>query len=159
MGARAEALAKQFEAKALETTTLLERLTDADWKKTTTAERWTVGVVAHHVAGAHELIAGLVKGVASGQASQGVPMDAIHAMNARHAQEHAGCTRAETLALHRQGVAAAAAMLRGLDDAQLDRSGTVIVGMPAMSAAQVATAVLIGHMDEHMGSIRATIAG
>lgn len=159
MGARAEALAKQFEAKAQETTALIERLTDADWQKTTAAETWTVGVVAHHIAAAHEVIAGLVKGLASGQAGQGVPMDAIHAMNARHAQEHARCTRAETLALHRQGVAAAAAMLRGLDDAHLDQSGTVIVGMPAMSAAQVAVRVLVGHMDEHLGSIRATIGG
>ena len=45
MAAKAEALAKQFEAKVQEATAMFERLTDADWKKTTASEKWTVGVV------------------------------------------------------------------------------------------------------------------
>src|SRR6266511_4500475 len=57
MGARAEALAKQFETKAQEATTVIERLSDADWKKATGAEKWPIGVVAHHMAGGHETIA------------------------------------------------------------------------------------------------------
>ena len=44
MGAEGEAFAKQFEAKVEEATALLEKLTDADWKKTTAAENWTVGL-------------------------------------------------------------------------------------------------------------------
>jgi hypothetical protein len=42
MGAKGEAFAKQFEAKVEEATALLEKLSDADWKKTTAAEKWTV---------------------------------------------------------------------------------------------------------------------
>ena len=61
MGARAEALAKQFETKAKDATAVLERLSEADWKKTTATEKWPVGVVAHHVAGGYEAIAGIVK--------------------------------------------------------------------------------------------------
>jgi len=53
MGARAEALAKEFEGKAQEATAILETLSDADWKKITAAEKWSVGVTAHHVASAH----------------------------------------------------------------------------------------------------------
>ena len=68
MGARSDTLAKQFEAKAGEFTAVVEKLSDADWKKVTTAEKWPVGVTAHHVAGAHEAIAGIMKTVASGQA-------------------------------------------------------------------------------------------
>ena len=67
MGARAESLAKQYEAKAAEMTTTINRLSDTDWKKTTDAEKWSVGVTAHHVAGAHEPIAGIAKTIASGQ--------------------------------------------------------------------------------------------
>ena len=52
MGARAETLATQFEAKAAEMTKALETLNDADWKKVTAA-KWSVGVTAHHVAGSH----------------------------------------------------------------------------------------------------------
>ena len=54
MSARAESLAKQFEAKAAEMTGVIAKLSDADWKKTTEAEKWSVGVTAHHVAGGHQ---------------------------------------------------------------------------------------------------------
>jgi hypothetical protein len=46
MGARSETLARQFEAKAREAAAVLEKLSDADWKKVTEAEGWTVGVTA-----------------------------------------------------------------------------------------------------------------
>jgi hypothetical protein len=157
MASRAEDLAKQFEAKASEATAALERLGDADWKKVTTAEKWSVGVTAHHIASSHELIAGIIKTIAGGQPGPNLSMDVIHEMNAKHAQDHAGCTKAETLALHKQGAAVAAETVRGLSDAQLDRSGAVLAGMPPMSAAQLAGGLLVGHVDEHLGSIRATV--
>jgi len=157
MGARAEALAKQFETKAQEATAMLEGLSDADWKKTTSAEGWPVGVVAHHMAGGHETIAGLIKTIADGKPAPDLTMDMLHAMNAKHAEEHANCTKTETLALHKKNAAAAAALVRGLGDTDLDRSGTLLRGMPAMNAAQITERVLIGHLDEHVGSIRGTV--
>ena len=158
MAAKGEALAKQFEVKAQEATTVLERLSDADWKKTTSAEKWTVGVVAHHMAGAHEAIAGIVKTVASGQSMPNFTMDMLHDLNAKHAQEHAEATKAETVALHKKSAAAAAAVLRGLSDADYAKSGTVIAGLPPMSAEQVVGGILLRHIEEHLGSIRATIS-
>jgi DinB superfamily len=157
MAARAETLAKQFEAKAEEATRVFEHLSDVDWKKTTSAEKWPVGVVAHHIAGAHELITTAITTVASGQSVPNLTMDAIHQMNAKHAQDFANCTKGETLALHRKNAATAAAAVRRLSDAELDRSGTVLQGMPPMSAAQVTQGLLIGHIDEHLTSIRATV--
>src|SRR6266545_4546668 len=150
MAARAEALAKQFETKAQEATAMLEGLSDADWKKTTSAEGWPVGVVAHHMAGGH-------KTIADGKPAPDLTMDMLHAMNAKHAEEHANCTKTETLALHKKNAAAAAALVRGLGDTDLDRSGTLLRGMPAMNAAQITERVLIGHLDEHVGSIRGTV--
>lgn len=157
MGTKGEVLAKKFEAKAEEATRAFEALSEADWRKTTAAEKWTVGVVAHHVAVSHETIAGLIKTLADGKPGPNIPMDAIHAMNAKHAQDHAGCTKADTIALHRKNVAATAALVRGLDDAALERSGPVLAGMPAMSAGQLAGGLLVRHIDEHLGSIRATV--
>ncbi len=157
MAAKAEALAKQFEAKAQEATAVLERLSDADWKKTTSAEKWTVAVVAHHMAGAHEAIAGMIKTVAGGQSIPNLTMDMLHDMNAKHAKEHAGATKVETVALHKKGAAAAAAILRGLNDTDLGRSGTVLTGMPPMNAEQIVGRILLNHIDEHLGSIRATV--
>jgi hypothetical protein len=157
MAARADGLAKQFEAKVQEATAVLDRLSEADWNKTTSAEKWPVGVVAHHLAGAHEPIAGIIKAVASGQSRPSMTMDQLHAMNAQHAQEHAKCTKAETLALHKKGAAAAASVLRGLTDAELGKTGAVLAGMPPMTAEQVVTGVLLQHIDEHLGSIRAAV--
>jgi hypothetical protein len=68
MGAKSEALAKQFEAKAQEAAAVLEKLSDADWKKVTEAEKWTVGVTAHHLASVLEPIAGMITAIVSGQA-------------------------------------------------------------------------------------------
>src|SRR5215470_13826860 len=93
MAGKADALAKQFEAKVQEATGVLERLSDADWKKTTASEKWTVGVVAHHMAGAHEGISNIVKAVAAGQSMGNFTMQMLHDMNAKHAQEHAGATK------------------------------------------------------------------
>lgn len=157
MAAKAEALAKQFESKVQEATRVLERLTDADWKKTTSAEKWTVAVVAHHLAGAHEPIAGIIKTIASGQSMPNFTMDMLHDMNAKHAKEHANATKAETIALHKKNAAAALAVLRGLSDADLGKSGAVLAGMPPMSAEQAVGGILLRHIDEHLGSIRATV--
>src|SRR4030095_6883857 len=85
MGAKAETLAKQFEAKAQEATAVLERLSDADWKRVTAAEKWSGGVTAHHVAGAHEPIANIVRTVATGQSMPHFTMDLLDAAKATHA--------------------------------------------------------------------------
>jgi len=157
MGAKGEALAKQFESKAEDAKAVLEKLTDADWKKTTMAEKWTVGVTAHHLAGSYERVPQIITMIVSGQAMPHFTPQMLDQMNAKHAEENAGCTRAETLALHKKGAATAAATLRNLSDEQLAKSGTVFAGLPPMTAEQLALRALINHTDEHYGSIRKTI--
>jgi uncharacterized protein (TIGR03083 family) len=157
MGAKSEALAKQFEAKAQEAAAVIETLSDSDWKKTTEAERWTVGVTAHHLARAFEAVAGITTAIASGQSMGNFTTTMLDEMNATHAREHAGCTRAETLALHRKGAAAAAAVIRGLTDEQLAKSGTVFTNAPPMTAEQLIMRGLVNHVDEHLASIRKAI--
>jgi hypothetical protein len=157
MGAKSEALAKQFEAKVQHATAEMEKLSPASWQKTTAGEKWTVGVVAHHVASSHEGIANLIKAVAAGQAMPPLTMDLLHDMNAKHAQEHAKATKAETVGLHKKNATAAAAVVRGLSDQQLTTSATVLQGMPAMSVEQMITGILVQHIDEHMGSIRKSV--
>ena len=157
MAAKAEALAKQFDEKVQEATAVLERLTDADWKKTTMAEKWTVAATAHHLASSYERVPQIITTIATGQTMPHFTPQMLDQMNAKHAEEFAGCTRAETLALHKKGAAAAAAVLRNLSDEQLAKSGTVFAGLPPMTAEQLAQRALINHTDEHYGSIRKTI--
>ena len=158
MGAKGETLAKQFEAKVQEATAVFEKLSDADWKKVTSAEKWPVGVTAHHVASSHQGIGGIMKSLAEGKGGPNIPMEGLHQMNAQHAKDFANCTKAETVELHKKNAAAAASLLRGLDDAAFDKTGSVFTGAPAMSAGQMA-GILCSHIDEHLGSIKKTIAG
>jgi hypothetical protein len=157
MGARSDALAEQFEAKAQEAAAIIENLSDADWKKVTEAEKWPVGVTAHHLASALEAVAGLVSTIVAGQSRGHFTRAMLDEMNARHAQEHAHCTKAETLALLKRGAAAAVAVVRGLHDEQLATSGTVFTDAPPMTAEQLITGGLIGHIEAHVGSIRKTV--
>ena len=157
MGAKSEQLAKQFEAKSRDAMATLEKLGEADWKKVTEAEKWPVGVTAHHLASVLDPISSMIKAVAGGQAPGDLSMEMLDEMNARHARDFAGCTRAETIDLHRKGSATAAATIRGLSDAELAASGTVLKGLPPMTAEQVIAGGLLGHIDEHYGSIRKTV--
>jgi hypothetical protein len=157
MGAKGEALAKQIETKAKEATAVLEKLSDADWKKVTEAEKWPVGVTAHHLAGGLEAVAGIISGIVAGHAPGNFTMGMLDQMNAQHAKEHANCTKAETAALLKKGAATAAAVVRGLSDEQLAKSGIVFTGVPPMTAEQLVQRGLIMHIDEHLGSIRKTV--
>jgi len=158
MGAKAETLAKQFEGKAREAQVTLEKLRDADWKKVTVAEKWTVGVTAHHLAGGLAAVAGLVTNIVTGRPSrENFTRAALDEMNAQHAKEHANCTRAETLALFQKGAASASAVIRGLNDDQLAKSGIVFTDVPPMTAEKLIMLGLLGHIDDHMGSIRKTV--
>ena len=94
--------------------------------------------------------------VAKAQALPGITMEMIDAGNAKHAKEQANVTKAETLALLKANGGKASGIVRGLSDAELDRSASVLVGMPAMTAAQAIEGILINHVREHLGSIRAT---
>jgi hypothetical protein len=157
MGARSEALAKQFEAKVQEAVAVLEQLSVADWNNVTEAEKWTVGVTAHHLASALEPVAGIVSTIVSGQSRGTFTRAMLDELNSRHAQEHANCTQAETIALLKRGAAVATAVVRGLSDDQLAKSGTVFTDAPPMTAEQLITGGLIGHIDAHFGSIRKTV--
>jgi hypothetical protein len=157
MGARAEQLARKFDDKCSEFNKVVEGLSDADWKKVTSAEKWPVGVVAHHLAEGHANIGGLIHLVAKAQPLPGLTWDIINANNAKHAKEKAGVTKAEALALLKTNGEKTSTLIRGLSDAELDRSASVLAGMPALTAEQAIDGILINHVNEHMGSIRATI--
>src|SRR5712692_5242669 len=157
MGAKSEALARQFEAKAQEAAGVLEKLSDADWKKVTAAEKWTVGVTAHHLAGAFEPVAGIVTAIVSGRLPGNFSRVMLDEMNAQHARDYANCTKAETIALFKKGVPTAASVVRGLNDDQLAKSGAVFTDAPPMTAEQLIMGGLITHIDEHVGSIRKTV--
>jgi hypothetical protein len=157
MAAKSVALVKQFEAKIAEAMATLEKLSGADWTKVTEAEKWPVGVTAHHLAGVLEPISHMIKAVVAGQVPGTLTDAMIDEMNAQHAKDHAHCTKAETIALLQRGAAVAAAVVRGLSDDQLAKSGRILADAPPMTAEQLIAGGLIGQIDEHCGSIRKTV--
>jgi hypothetical protein len=157
MGTRGETLAKQFEAKVQEALAVVEQLSDVDWKKVTAAEHWPVGVTAHHLANAFEIVPGVVTAIVSRDPRGGFTRAMLDQGNAHHAQEHAHCTKAETVALLKKGGAAAAATIRVLTDDQLSKRAPVFTDAPPMTAEQLIQGALIHHVDEHIGSIRKTV--
>jgi hypothetical protein len=159
MGAKGEVLAKQFEAKAQEAAAVLEKLSAADWKKVTEAEKWSVGVTAHHLAGSYERVPDIATGLAAGQSFGNFTRKILDERNAQHAKDFAGCTKEETLALHRKGAAKAASVVRGFSDEQLAKSGVLFTDAPPMTVEQLIMGALIYHTDEHYGSIRKTVGG
>jgi uncharacterized damage-inducible protein DinB len=155
---RAQALADQFEQANNEAIAAVEGCSDEQWRRHVESENRSVGVVMHHVAIAHPVIAAWVKAAARGQ-DVGVERGWFDQLNAQHAREQANCTKAETRDLLRRNGDAAACVVRDLDDAQLDSSATIITGMPPMTAQQVTERILIGHVRGHLSTIRTAIGG
>lgn len=156
MSARAQALADDFEHENDELIRLVEGLSDAQWATRTEAEGWTVAAVARHVAAGIGIIRTRVQAVAAGQPPGFPSVDEIHASNADDAIQYATVPRAEVLELLRTNGAALASLVRGLSDAQLDRSLALPNGQTTTLAGLVGTG-LVGHLRSHGGSIRAAV--
>jgi hypothetical protein len=156
MSERARTLAHELEQANQALIATIEGVSDTQWRAKTPGDGRSVGVVAHHVASSHKTVAGLVGAIAHGQKVPTITMEMIHEGNAAHATQFANATKAETLALLRQNGAAAVATVRGLGDTELERTATFPMG--TMTAAQVVERVLIGHANDHHGTIRKAIA-
>lgn len=154
MATKGEQLATQFEAAKKQFITIVESMSDADWKKICPAEGWPVNVTAHHAA---ESIAGLT-GLVQMLAEQGqVPpftLDQINSGNAEHAVRAVNATKDEVLELARTGDEKAASYLRGLTDEQLAKTAALpLMGGATMSAEQLAEGLLVGHLAGHGQSL------
>jgi len=122
---QAQALADRLEAGARALAAFAATLTDAEWRTPVPHDGRTVGVVVHHVASVYPVEIELAQVLAGGKPVTGVVMDDIHAMNAKHAAEHAAVTKAAALELLRANSTVAAAAIRALSDEQLTNAATV----------------------------------
>jgi hypothetical protein len=153
MGTQTEQLASRFEQVNGEAIKTIEGLSDAQWKATCQGEQWPVNVTAHHVGVSQELVAGIAVAIATGQPLPPLTPEMLNQGNAEHAKQAAGCSKQETLDLMRTGGQTAAAMVRGLSDDQLSRTGTLFGN--EFSAQSWIENVVIGHTQQHMQSIQA----
>ena len=128
---RSQALAERLEQGARALATLAGGLTDAQWQTRIPKDGRKVGVVVHHVATMDPLEIQLAQALAGGKAIEGVTWDAVNDINATHAAEHDGVTKEAALDLLRRNSAAAAAAIRALSDAELDKAASVSLNSDA----------------------------
>jgi len=159
---RSAQLAEQFEAAHDDFIHLIESLNDEQWHRAgqnfpkridDEDEGRSVGVIAHHVATNGDWIMQRIQTMLAGGPLSPVNMRVI---NSEHAREHADVTKDEVLRLLRASKTRIAEAVRAIPDNQLDVQRETPAG--PMSAAQRVERVLIGHMEQHEGSIKAAVA-
>lgn len=153
MSGQSEALANKLEAANAAVVEAVKGMSDAQWAALTKSEGWTVAATAHHIAGGHEAIGGLVQAIAGGQTPQ-ISLAQVNEGNAQHAKDFANANRDEVIALLTKNGASAASMLRALNDAQLSTVTKPIAEFPEMPLMAIIENVLIGHVQGHGQSLQ-----
>jgi Mycothiol maleylpyruvate isomerase N-terminal domain len=155
---RSQALAERLEQGARALATLAGSLTDAQWQTRIPKDGRKVGVVVHHVATMYPLEIQLAQALAGGKPIEGVTWDAVNDINAKHAAEHDGVTKEAALDLLRRNSAAAAAAIRALSDAELDKAAPVSLNSDAPLTCQFFIEDhALRHSFHHLAKIRGAI--
>ena len=151
-------LAERLEEGARALAAFASTLTEAEWRTPLPHDGRAVGVVVHHVANMYPLEIQIAQTAASGRPIAGVTWNDVHAINAKHAADHAGVAKAETIELLRRNSAAASAAIRALTDEQLDRAVTVSLNDDAPLTCQfVLEDHAVRHSYHHLAGIRAAV--
>lgn len=123
--ARAEALAERLERGAHALAAFAAGLSDAGWQIRVPKDGRKVGVTVHHVASMCPLEIQLARTLAEGKPIAGVAWSDVDAINAKHAAEQDTVTKHAALELLQRNSAAAAAAIRALSDAELNRAAPI----------------------------------
>jgi DinB superfamily len=158
MNNRSEALAARLDAGAKALAAFAATLSEAEWQARIPHDGRKIGVVVHHVASVYPIEIHLAQLLASGKPIDSVTWDAVHAMNRDHAKENDGVTKEAALALLANNSAAAAAAIRALGDAELDRAAPVSLNSDAPLTCQfMLEDHAVRHSYHHLARIRAAL--
>jgi hypothetical protein len=159
MSHRAESLADRLEEGAAGLAAFAEGLSEAEWRTpVSSADRRSVGVIVHHVASMYPIEIDVARAVASGKAITDVTWEVVAGINAKHAQEQAGVTKAAALELLRRNSREAAAVVRAFSDDELDQAAPFSLSFGAPMTAQfVIEDHALRHSWHHLARIRAVL--
>jgi hypothetical protein len=156
---RANALADRLEQGARALEALATSLSEQEWQTRIPHDGRPVGVVVHHVATMYPLEIQLAQQLAAGKPIEGVTWDVVNGINATHAAEHAGVSKAAALELLRRNSAAAAAAIRVLTDEELERAAPVSLNADAPLTCQfMLEDHAVRHSYHHLAKIRMALA-
>lgn len=156
---RARALAWRFQQATEALIATIEGCTPGQWRAVCADTGWTVGVQAHHIAQGEDTFAGIIQKVASGQPTAPMPPGVLDGINARHAEEFAHVTQAETVALLSRNGATAMQTYRRLSDEQLGRSAALMEGKQSMTVVEMIEYLAIGEIERHGAALRQALDG
>ena len=158
---RSGLLADDFGAAQQRFIKLVESLADEKWRmkgvntpelrQNDEDESRTVGVIAHHVASTQPWIMSRIRAIIEDEPTPPVDFKII---NAKHAVEHGGATKAEVVGMLKQNLHRITDEVRAIPDHMLDKERQLPTGV--MTVQQRIERVLIGHMKAHQASIEAT---
>lgn len=157
MGEQSTALANAFTRVNEAVIEATEALTAEQWALRCAGEGWTAGVVLNHIAATYMTDAAVVAGIALGSVVKPMTIEQLNAIADQAASLAANVDQASVLDALRRNGAAAAEMLRRMDDDALDRTAIVFAGQQPVSARTVAERYLIRHPTGHLASVQRTI--
>ena len=159
VGRRAELLADRIEEGAAGLAAFAEGLSEAEWRAPVSGtDRRPVGVIVHHVASMYPIEIDVARAIASGKAVTDVTWEVVAELNAKHAHEHAGVTKAAALELLRRNSHEAAAAVRAFTDDELDRAAPFSLSFGAPVTAQfVIEDHALRHSWHHLARIRTAL--
>jgi hypothetical protein len=153
---RGAEMADDFGAANADAVAFARGCSEDEWAAAVPGEDWSVGVVLHHIAEGHGQTVRWLRAMSSGH---GVPDTAedIDRANAAHAVRAASVGPAETVALLEERGAELEALLRQLDDEELDRSAPFgPAGGHVFASAELAP-VAARHTREHLAHARSAV--
>jgi hypothetical protein len=153
---RSSLLADRIEEGAALLAAFAEGLSEVEWHTPISAtDRRTVGVIVHHVAGMYPIEIDLARAVAGGKSVSDVTWEAVAQLNAKHAHDNAGVSKAAALELLRQNSREAAAVVRDFTDEELDKAAPFSLSFGAPMTAQfVIEDHAMRHSWHHLARIR-----
>jgi hypothetical protein len=156
---RAELLANRIEEGAAGLAAFAEGLSEKEWNTpVTSTDRRPVGVIVHHVATMYPIEIDVARAVASGKAITDVTWEVVADINAKHAHENAGATKAAALELLRRNSRDAASAVRALTDEELDQAAPFSLSFGAPVTAQfVIEDHAMRHSWHHLARIRKAV--
>jgi hypothetical protein len=156
MSQEVQRLAARFEEANRQVIAAIAAGTEEQLSALCPAEGCTVAALACHVADVHALGTDWIRTVLAGRPLPPITMDTVDRINAERFALNANRTRSEALERLRRHGAEAARLLRGLDDADLDRTTPfTLFGGPTISLRDLIERVLIADPEGHLPSIRA----
>jgi hypothetical protein len=160
MGARAQELIERFQQVNDEMLSIAESCSPAEWVSICPAEGWTVAAVVRHVAAAYPLQVEVIRRFAAGEPIPETHTDwsSINRSNARFAEQFADTDREETLTLLKRNVADVHTFLVRMTDDDLDHTAYFPLMKETRTTQTMIERILLGHPEEHLISLRATVS-